>query len=279
MRIFAAFSLVVFSLPAFATDWMPAYEKTFPRQKAECLFAGQKFTAEIRGVKKEVDSEEAEFGSAYIYATHKGKPQILWQNYDHNLFGEFSFEKVGEGQKSRCKGARAYDLGKEFLAIPVWKNGRPFSDDLFFILFSAKASGFPVVTSTFSHVSAVVGQVDGFSFRQVIGRSDKDIRTAEVQGETIQFEEEDLGIWQTVVATKDGIKKKNDLDLTWEKLKFRRFFADKAAFSKASNINEEDTSSPKFYAYFGKGKKVECLTLNLGRNYFDVKELICLPLK
>lgn len=233
---------------AFANDEKtlhPSYRAAYSHVETHC----EGFDLHLGDDSKDVDSEVAEFGYTYLWATPGPGEIVTPKQYNEILF-------LKPTEASVCKDTQAYKQDDGLIAIFFRQNNRPFEDKLGVSFYDPSKKLAVASDRELGVASRVEKAAHGYAIK--IHDTPTDVAgpfTVTVHGHKQTTSEEILAYYKFVTLKDGKIEVALDKDTTYSRSNYKPYFKSQAEFEKAFG---EDYANHWIY----KVEKPDCIAVS-----------------
>ncbi len=221
-------SLILFLIPILSNAI--TLKKSIPFKQTSCHLGKTKAELFLRFEKK-MDSATNDFSGAPLVFL-KSKIESTLESTLKSSEGDFNF--IPPKIKSNCKDTLALPIGKTTLAIFYSSDNRPFQENYRVVLWNAKTDKI-TDQRDLGAVSAILPTTEGFSYSNLIPRSDVDqIDMKSTSGKAMIATDKDLNALKSAKIVNKKLYVEFDPHLSFEKSQWKKFFKDKLDYLNAT---------------------------------------------
>ena len=185
-------------------------EKSYIRDRSECVVEGQKFTVALIGREVIVESPDDDYGES-IQIRHDGSNHSV--DLKETLSGRYRFLR---GQNNLCSKPLALQLSKDEIALFLGRDNRPFAPTLVVLNYNTRTRSSLLVPTTITTNLGVVEE--GVAFFKVASlESANRYGNVTINSSNYRFAERVVAPWLAF----DGKGFKLDQRKTYEKFEFK----------------------------------------------------------
>jgi hypothetical protein len=231
-------------------------EKTFARDNTFCHFKNKTLEISVRAVDRSSEKKESIYGQ-HIFQVDKGNYSLLPVNKEK--FGRY---KLYRGQSKVCSKSLGVNLDKETSAILFLKANHPFKDKLVIQLYDSQLATPKDAIETDYLTDKIILSENGFQFRSLTERIDRQIGKVNIGGNDYIFQDQDMAPWMSY-----NIKGFEILPLeTFNNSPWKSFFTNESDFYMFSGWNPEEKkfTNPFVYTAINHSLKRQCILFSSG---------------
>lgn len=231
-------------------------EKTFARDNTFCNFKNKTVEISIRGEGRYTEKRESPYGQIVL---QKVKNNYTLLPVNKERFGRY---KLLRGQSKICSKSVGVELNPQTSAILFLKENHPFKEKLTIQLYDTQLAEPKDVIETDYLTDKVELAPDGFHFRSLTERLERQIGKVTIAGNEYIFQDQDMSPWIGYSAR--GFE--TLASETYKKSPWKKFFQDETDFFMFTGWNPEEKKFNNPYVYTAINHKIkrECVLFSSG---------------